>query len=113
MKKIEKEISAVAKKIAALGRQLDRIATQISKGKPKSTAAKKTGTAARTRKKAGKKASLVDQVIHVIGKAKKGLNIPALKKKTGLGDRQLSNVLYKLTKKGIVKTEARGIYIKG
>lgn len=113
MKRMEKEINALARKMSDLSRRLDRIAKEISKEKIRPEKVKKIGKGLKVRKRARKKSSLVDKVIHVIDKAKKGMSIPALKQKTGLGDRQLSNVLYKLTKKGIVRTEARGIYTKG
>jgi len=48
----------------------------------------------------------------VIAKAKSGANIATLKKKTKLEPRQLSNALYKLTKKGTIEARSRGVYFK-
>jgi hypothetical protein len=35
-----------------------------------------------------------------------------LKSKTGLDSRQLSNALYKLSKKHLVRAKSRGLYVK-
>ncbi|MBW1955965.1 MAG: winged helix DNA-binding protein [Deltaproteobacteria bacterium] len=47
-----------------------------------------------------------------MNRSKKGVAIANIKKKTNLETRQLSNALYKLTKKGLIKTESRGVYTK-
>ena len=41
-----------------------------------------------------------------------GITIAQLKGKTALDDRQLSNALYKLTKKGMIAAKSRGVYVK-
>jgi lambda repressor-like predicted transcriptional regulator len=51
-------------------------------------------------------------VLDAIKRSRKGISIAQLKQKTALGDRQLSNALYKLTKKGIVHAKSRGVYVK-
>jgi predicted Rossmann fold nucleotide-binding protein DprA/Smf involved in DNA uptake len=113
MPNIEKELNTIVKKIAALSRQVDKISKQVSKKNPAKTAVQKRRKAPGKKKAPGQKAALLNSVINVINKSKKGLSISALRQKTGLGPRQLSNVLYKLAKKGIIKTESRGVYIKG
>ena len=47
----------------------------------------------------------------VIQKSRDGADIASLKSQTGLESRQLSNALYKLTKKGLIKSKSRGVYI--
>ena len=42
----------------------------------------------------------------------KGATIATLKTKTGLDSRQLSNALYKLSKKRLVRAKSRGLYVK-
>lgn len=113
MKNIEKELNTIVKKIAALFKQVDKISKQVSKKNPAKTVVQKRRKAPGKKKATGQKAALVNSVINVINKSKKGLSISALRQKTGLGPRQLSNVLYKLAKKGVIKTESRGVYIKG
>jgi lambda repressor-like predicted transcriptional regulator len=48
----------------------------------------------------------------VIQRSKKGATIATLKTKTGLDSRQLSNALYKLSKKQLVHAKSRGVYFK-
>jgi hypothetical protein len=55
---------------------------------------------------------VLDSVFETIKRNRSGISIAQLKKKTDLGDRQLSNALYKLTKKGMVHAKSRGIYVK-
>ena len=62
--------------------------------------------------KAAKGATVLDKVFDTIKKSKKGINIAKLKQKTKLDARQLSNALYKLSKKGTIKAVSRGLYAK-
>ncbi len=73
--------------------------------KAKKTVAKKT-------KAADSKATVLDNVLDVISKSRNGATIANLKAKTKLESRQLSNALYKLSKKGTIKTVSRGVYVK-
>ena len=56
--------------------------------------------------------TVLDTVFDVIKRSRNGATIANLREKTGLEARQLSNALYKLAKKGRVKTKSRGVYIK-
>jgi hypothetical protein len=54
---------------------------------------------------------ILSTVHKVIKHSRKGIAVPKIKQKTGLDDRQISNALYKLTKKGAVETKTRGVYV--
>lgn len=98
-KKTAKKKPAAKKKVA-----------KKAKAAPKAKAVKKTAKAA---SKGGKAPAVLDAVIKAIAKSKKkGISIADLKKQTGLEARQLSNALYKLTKRNEVTTISRGIYTK-
>jgi DNA-binding MarR family transcriptional regulator len=56
--------------------------------------------------------TVIDSVFEVIKRSRKGATIVNLKEKTGLDSRQLSNALYKLSKRGMVESRARGVYMK-
>ncbi|MEJ2476205.1 MAG: hypothetical protein P8Y40_01650, partial [Desulfobacterales bacterium] len=62
--------------------------------------------------KVDKGATVLNSVLDVIKKSRKGISIAQLKEKTDLNPRQLSNALYKLTKKGSIKSMSRGVYTK-
>lgn len=137
MSKVQTQIKTIAKNLAALAGKLEKLNAQVA-AKPakaakaaKAAPAKKKKAAAKPKKKAAakpkKKAAakpkkkapvaagantVLDSVMGVIAKSRGGANIATLKSKTGLESRQLSNALYKLSKKGQIKTVSRGVYVK-
>jgi chromosome segregation ATPase len=94
--------------------------TTAKKTTAKKTAAKKTaaGKPAAKKKAPAKKApakkgvTVLDKVYNAIKGSRKGVTISQLKTKTQLDSRQLSNALYKLSKKGMVYAKSRGVYVK-
>jgi hypothetical protein len=137
MQKLETQLKTVSKNLVNLSKQVDKITTQVEKLKaakapakkaapkkaaPKKAAAKKAAPKkAAPKKAAAKKApakkadggsTVLDQVFEVIKRSRNGATIAALKSKTQLESRQLSNALYKLSKKGKIKAKSRGVYIK-
>jgi predicted Rossmann fold nucleotide-binding protein DprA/Smf involved in DNA uptake len=115
MKNLQSQLKTVSKSLAALSKQVEKISSQVGKTttaikstakKPavKKTAAKKTATAG------GK--TVLDTVYDAIKRSKKGVTVAQLKTKTQLDARQLSNALYKLSKKGMVQAPSRGLYLK-
>ena len=88
----EKKASPKAKAVA------EKKAAAKSKAAPKKKAAAKSGT-------------VIDTVYNAVNRSKSGISIDDLKKKTKIEGRQLSNALYKLTKRGKIKSKSRGVYI--
>ena len=119
MKSIAKDLAALAKKVDSASKMIGK-AQPVKKAAPaKKTAAKKAGAKKTVAKKApakktapSKKASVLETVYGVVSRSKKGVTMAVLKTKTGFNPRQLSNALYKLTKKGDIKSAARGVYVK-
>lgn len=118
MKSIKTQLKTISKSLAGLSKQVDRITKQVDKLQPAKKAApakrKKTVRKAAVRKKAApvKGQTVLDRVHTVIKRSKKGVTIANLKTKTGLDSRQLSNALYKLSKKRLVRAKSRGLYVK-
>jgi predicted Rossmann fold nucleotide-binding protein DprA/Smf involved in DNA uptake len=132
MKRLETQLKTISKNLANLAKQVDKVTTQVAKLKatkaparkaapkkaaPKKAAAKKAAPKKAAAKKApAKKATaastVLDRVFDVIKRSRNGATIAALKSKTKLESRQLSNALYKLSKKGKIKAKSRGVYIK-
>lgn len=134
MSKVQTQIKALAKNLATLASKLEKLSAQVTapptkkaapakpKPKKKVAAKPKKKAVAKPKKKvvAKKKVSapvsakdtVLDNVMDVIAKSRAGANIASLKDKTGLESRQLSNALYKLSKKGQIKTVSRGVYVK-
>lgn len=117
MSKLETQLKTVSKSLAALSKQVERISKQVDKLQPAKKAAAKT-KAAPARKPAAKKAAgakgktVLDTVLDAIKRSKKGVTVAQLKQRTKLDARQLSNALYKLSKKGQVYAKSRGLYVK-
>ncbi len=130
MKKIQTQLKGVAKQLAGLAAKIEKLNAQLAKAPaakkaapakkkaaPKKKAvAKKKAPAKKAAKKApakkAAKATVLDSVMAVIKKSRSGATIANLKAKTGLESRQLSNALYKLSKKGMIKSKSRGVYVK-
>ncbi|HWR91767.1 MAG TPA: hypothetical protein VN300_05045 [Desulfobacterales bacterium] len=114
MKKLEQQLARILQTLSSLSKHVGQIAKEVTrstaaaKGASGSASGKKTrGAAARVRRD-----TVLDSVFETIKRNRSGISIAQLKKKTDLGDRQLSNALYKLTKKGMVHAKSRGIYVK-
>lgn len=111
MKKLQNQLKTVSKSLGALSKQVEKIAQQVNKTQPAKKAAPAGKPAARKAAPAGGR-TVLDSVYDVIKRAKKGVTVAQLKQKTDLDTRQLSNALYKLSKKGQVYAKSRGLYVK-
>jgi predicted Rossmann fold nucleotide-binding protein DprA/Smf involved in DNA uptake len=131
MKKIATQLNSLAKSLDALSKKVEKIIQDVDKTKapkkaaPAKKAVKKKAVAKKTavkktavKKAAAKKSApaqqvtMLDNVFDIIKRTKKGVTVAQLKEKTKLNPRQLSNALYKLTKKGKIQTKSRGLYVK-
>jgi len=117
MSKLQTELKAVSKSLTVLSKQVERISKQVDKLQPAKKAAAKR-KAAPARKPAARKAAasrgttVLDAVYDAIKRTKNGATVAQLKQRTKLDARQLSNALYKLSKKGQVYAKSRGLYVK-
>ena len=126
MKKLTTQLKTLSKSLDSLSKKVEKIIQDVDKVKApkkaapaKKTAAKKTAAKKAVAKKAAAKkaapaqqATMLDSVFDIIKRTKKGVTVAQLKEKTKLNPRQLSNALYKLTKKGKIQTKSRGLYVK-
>jgi predicted transcriptional regulator len=126
MKKIKAQLKTLSKSLATLSEKLVKITDQVDKlqAPQKAVPAKKTVAKKKVvKKKVAKKAAakkaapakqetMLDTVFDTIKRTKKGVTVTQLREKTKLDSRQLSNALYKLTKKGVIQTKSRGLYVK-
>lgn len=114
MKTLQEQLAWISQTLSGLSKQVSKITQQVGKLTPSAKAKpgrgldqKTSGRAARVRRD-----TVLDAVFDAIKRSRGGISIAQLKKKTDLGDRQLSNALYKLTKKGMVYAKSRGVYAK-
>jgi predicted transcriptional regulator of viral defense system len=77
----------------------------------KATAApKKKAPAKKPSVRTIRKQSPTDVVLKIIKRHKKGIDIPTLKKITGLPDSSIRSILYRAGKEGKIKRISRGVY---
>lgn len=130
MKNMQTQLASIVAALAKLTKHLEKLSAEVTvskpakkvtaekvKAAPKKKAAPSTKKAGKVEEKTSEKAAekpetVLQQVFDVICKSRKGASIDKLKEKTSLDPRQLSNALYKLTKKGVIEARARGIYFK-
>jgi hypothetical protein len=137
LKSVSKSLVSLSKQVDRLTKQVDKLQPAPKKAAPKKAAAKRKTAArktavrktvakkrapakskrrapAKTTKRAPAKKGLtvLDSVHNLIKRSRSGVTIATLKSKTKLDSRQLSNALYKLSKKGLVHAKSRGVYVK-
>ncbi|MBW1893571.1 MAG: hypothetical protein JRF40_06815 [Deltaproteobacteria bacterium] len=128
MKKVQSTLISISDALQKLSKQFKAASNELDKLKK---APKKKAKAAATKKTVKKKAkatatkktvktkaataqasSVIDAVFTAIKKTRKGITISEIKDKTKLASRQISNAVYKLSKRGQIKTTKRGVYVK-
>jgi len=63
------------------------------------------------RAKKGAAVTATTQVLQIIQRSKKGVDVPTLIKKTGLEDKQIRNIVFRAFKQGKIKRVGRGTYV--
>lgn len=83
----------------------------------KALAKKKAVTKAPAKKAPAKKkvvqVTATDQILKIIKRSKKGVDVPTLKKKTGFDDKKVRNIVFRASKEGRIIKSGRGIYVSG
>jgi hypothetical protein len=114
MKTLQEQLAWISQTLSGLSKQVGKITQQVGKLSPSANA--KPGLRPDKKISAGvgrvRRDTLLDSVFNAIKRSRGGISIAQLQKKTDLGDRQLSNALYKLTKKGLIYAKTRGVYVK-
>jgi len=53
----------------------------------------------------------IAQILNIIKRSRKGVDVATLKQKTGFDEKKIRNVIYKAFKEGIIERAGRGIYV--
>jgi hypothetical protein len=135
MKNVQKELLSISASLSSLTQKVEKIAEAIGGKSVKTAPVKKTKAVKKGVTKAKKKAApkktarkkkasspkktpvssgqtMLDTIYGMISRSRNGIPVAAIKKRTDFEARQVSNALYKLTKKGMIETISRGVYIK-
>jgi predicted Rossmann fold nucleotide-binding protein DprA/Smf involved in DNA uptake len=124
--KLKSPTQRAADALKALSKQTDKLIKAVDKFEKKKAATKRKAKAkakpvkkvrarkARAKKPPAKKAKTVtatDQVLKIIKRSKKGVDVPTLVKKTGLAQTTVRNIVSRAVKQGKIKRVGRGIYV--
>lgn len=137
MKRLKEQVNTITKALKQLAKQAESLKKRIQEEAKKAAADAKKKVAKKkvakkpvAKKKAAKKkavkkkapvkkkaagaqtGTVLVKVMAVVDQSTGGVSIADLKNKTGLDSRQLSNALYKLAKRGKIKSVSRGVYQK-
>ena len=116
MKSMHQQLKEISSSLTVLARQVDRFSRQVERMNRNEftgitgTQGERKGNGRRS--PGAKRATVLDTVYDAVRRSKSGASLNLLRQKTGLESRQLSNALYKLTKKGMVEAKKRGVYIQ-
>jgi len=132
------DLQSLQKEIKELGRKMDKLITAAGKVEKPKVAKKTTAkpikakltkkTTAKpvkakpTKKAPAKKApakkgttqpTATDQVLKIINRSKKGVNIKTLMEKTSFNQKKVTNILQRTFKQGKIKRAGKGVYVGG
>lgn len=120
---LKRDLQAVKKDIRALEKKLEKLLkayekpqrpkaarkvkrrTVKAKAKPRAVA-KKT-----TRRKRAPQVTATEQILRIVKRSRKGVDVPTLKTKTGFQDKKVRNIIFRASKEGKIKKVGRGIYV--
>ena len=113
---VKKDIVALQKKMEKLlkayerpqkAKAVKRTKKKVVKAKPKrAVKVRKT-----TRKKIAPAITATEQVLKIVRRSRKGVDVPILKAKTGFDDKKVRNIVFRASKEGKIKKIGRGIYV--
>ena len=114
MKQLKKDLQAVSKTLKQLTLRTENIVKRLDKlEKPKPV--KKAKAKVKAKPKVTKKpvkVSAAATVLAIIKRSRKGVDVTTLKSKAGIGSATVNSIIYRLKKKGKIKSGGRGIYMK-
>ena len=72
---------------------------------------KKTPARMAAGRKKSVKLTATEQVLNIIRRSRKGVDVPTLRAKTGFDDKKVRNIIFRTSKEGKIKKIGRGIYV--
>jgi hypothetical protein len=118
MKDVKRELQSIAKALKSLTQKTEKMAKEIDKAK-KAAAPKKARRKKRAatvpKKKPGRKPvqkTASEVILNIIGKSRKGVDAATLRAKTGFNSQKIRDNIYRLSKRGAIKSPRKGFYVK-
>ena len=111
-KAVEKKMEMLLKAVEKSGKAPKAATTKaVTRKTVKAIATKKAPVKKAAEKKATPQATATDQILRIIKRFKKGVDVPTLKEKTGFDDKKVRNIVFRASKEGKIKKSGRGIYV--
>jgi len=85
-------------------------ADRLGARKAKKTGAVRGGAKKKQARRGRAKMTVTEKVLSVIKRSSKGVDIARLKARTGLEDKKIRNIVFRLSKQGTIKRVGRGVY---
>ncbi len=119
---LKRDLQAVKRDIKALERKMEKLLKAYGKPqKPKAVKkvkrkavkvkAKRTVVKKAAPRKKAAKTTATEQILKIIKRSQKGVDVPTLKTKTGFEDKKVRNIIFRASKEGKIKKIGRGIYV--
>ena len=118
---LKKDLLSLRKEFKAVVKQMEMLLKTVEKSNKAPKAAAKKAVIAKVNQKAPVKKMAVqkktpqttatDQILGIIKRFKKGVDVPTLKIKTGFDDKKVRNIVFRAGKEGKIKKSGRGIYV--
>jgi hypothetical protein len=120
---LKRDLQAVKKDIVALQKKMEKLLKAYEKPqKPKAAKRSKrkvvkakTKRAVKARKTTLKKKAptmtATEQILKIVRRSRKGVDVPMLKTKTGFDDKKVRNIVFRASKEGKINKVGRGIYV--
>lgn len=111
-KAVENKMKMLLKTVEKSGKSPKAAAKKAATGKTlKANVAKTAPVKKAAHQKKAIQATATDQVLRIIKRFKKGVDVPTLKAKTGFDDKKVRNIVFRAAKEGKIKKFGRGIYV--
>ncbi len=113
LQSFEHGLKVLIEKTQDMQKMFDTLEEALTAEKPKTkTAAKKKPAKKAAVKKKPARKTATHAVVNIIQKSRKGVTTAQIKKKTGLSEKQIWNVVNRAKRQGKIKSEKKGIYVE-
>ena len=122
MKELEKFLKVLSDGMRTLAQGVEGLAVKVdelastqsppTKPPPRKSTEESSKMAPKKTSTSTAQGTATDAVLAVIKRSKKGVNVVTLKQKTGFDEKKIHNIIYKLKKKGLIKSVSKGVYTK-
>lgn len=110
MKQMKRDLQSALKLLNQATQKIESLEKRLE-GSEKSQGIKKPKSKGSAKAKAPKELSQSDILLAVIKRHKKGIDSDGLRKKTGFEGRRVGDILYRLKRRGKIKSVDKGAYV--